>query len=95
MQAAFPSQGNTSSILTMLPDEPCPVTPVTVCQNYLFIYFIGLHHAKYLISFIVTDSQKGGGNQYIQLVKVLHCKLLINGKQLPAFTLKVRPRFEL
>ena len=33
--------------------------------------------------------------QYIQLVKVLYCKLLTNGKQLPAFTLEVRPRFEL
>ena len=32
---------------------------------------------------------KGRGNQYIQLVKVLYCKLLTNGKQLPAFLLEV------
>ena len=30
-------------------------------------------------------SWKGRGNQYIQLVKVLYCKLSTNGKQLPAF----------
>ena len=29
------------------------------------------------------------GNQYIQLVKVLYCKLQTNGKQLPAFLLEV------
>ena len=30
------------------------------------------------------------GNQYIQLIKVLYCKLQTNGKQLPAFPLEVR-----
>ena len=37
-------------------------------------------------------SWKGRGNQYIQLVKVLYCKLLTNGKQLPAFPLEVGNR---
>ena len=37
----------------------------------------------------------GRGNQYIQLVKVLYCKLLTGGKQLPAFPLEVRPGFKL
>ena len=37
----------------------------------------------------------GRGNQYIQLVKVLYCKLLTNGKQLPAFPLEVGPGTEL
>ena len=32
----------------------------------------------------------GRGNQYLQLVKVLYCKLPTNGKQLPAFSLEVR-----
>ena len=32
----------------------------------------------------------GRGNQYIQLVKVLYCKLLTIGKQLPTFPHKVR-----
>ena len=31
----------------------------------------------------------GRGKQYIQLVKVLYCKLKTNGKQLPAFPLEV------
>ena len=34
-------------------------------------------------------SWKGRGNQYIQLVKVLYCKLSTNGRQLPAFPLAV------
>ena len=33
-------------------------------------------------------SWQGRGNQYIQLVKVLYCKLPTSGKQLPAFPLK-------
>ena len=37
----------------------------------------------------------GGGNQYIQLVKALYCKLLAYSTQLPAFPLEVRPGFEL
>ena len=43
---------------------------------------------------ITTGSWKGRGNQYIQLVNVLYCKLLTNGKQLPAFPLEVRPGSE-
>ena len=39
---------------------------------------------------ITTDSWKGRGNQYIQLVKILYCKLPTVGKQLPAFPLEVR-----
>ena len=37
----------------------------------------------------------GRGNQYIQLVKVLYCKLPTNSKQLPAFQLEVGAGFEL
>ena len=33
-------------------------------------------------------SWKGRGNQYIQFVRVLYCKMLTNGKQLPAFPLE-------
>ena len=33
----------------------------------------------------------GRGNQYIQLVKVLYCKLRTRGKQIPGFPLEVRP----
>ena len=42
----------------------------------------------------MTCSWKGRGNHYIQLVKVLYCKLPTNGKQLPAFPLEVGPGTE-
>ena len=43
----------------------------------------------------MTGSWKGKGNQYIQLVKVLYCKLPINSEQLPAFPLEVGLGFKL
>ena len=54
-----------------------------------------LYLPVYLVGHIVTGSWKGKGNQYIQLVKVLYCKLRINGKQLPAFPHDIRLGFEL
>ena len=36
----------------------------------------------------MMGSSMGTGNQYIQLVKVLCCKLPTSGKQLPAFHLR-------
>ena len=36
----------------------------------------------------MTGSWKGRGNQYIQFVRVLYCKLPTKGKQLPAFSLE-------
>ena len=36
----------------------------------------------------MMGSWKGRGNQYIQFVRVLYCKLPTNGKQLPAFPLE-------
>ena len=39
-------------------------------------------------------SWKGRGNQYIQLVRVLYCKLPTDGKQLPAFPLEAVSRIE-
>ena len=46
------------------------------------------------VGHITTGSWEGRGNQYIQLVKVLYCKLPTNGKQLPAFPLEVGPGTE-
>ena len=43
---------------------------------------------------ITTGSWKGRGNQYIQFVRVLYCKLPTNGKQLPAFPLEAVPGIE-
>ena len=36
----------------------------------------------------MTGSWKGRGNQYIQFIRVLYCKLPTNCKQLPAFPLE-------
>ena len=36
-------------------------------------------------------SWKGRGNQYIEFVRALYCKLPTNGKQLPAFPLEAMP----
>ena len=56
------------------------------CRKYLFILFIWG-----FTSLSTLGSWEGRGNQYIQLVKVLYCKLPTNGKQLPAFPLEVGP----
>ena len=39
-------------------------------------------------------SWKDRGNQYIQFVRGLYCKLPTNGKQLPAFPLEAVPGIE-
>ena len=62
-----------------------------------FIYLFGvLGHFQHCTGHITTGSWKGRGNQYIQFVRVLYCKLPTNGKQLPAFpveaVLGIEPR---
>ena len=61
------------------------------------IYLFGVLRSlsTHCIGHIRTGSFMGRGNQYIQLVDVLYCKLLTNGKQLLAFPLEVRPGFQL
>ena len=58
---------------------------------YLFIYFglnmIVFNTVQVISRWVVLW---GRGNQYIQLVKVLYCKLLTIGKPLPTFPHKVR-----
>ena len=62
---------------------------------YLFIYlFWVLRRFQHCTGHIMTGSWKGRGNQYIQFVRVLYCKLLTNGKQLPAFPLEAVPGTE-
>ena len=61
-----------------------------VCIFILFIWVLTSLSTHYT-GHITTGSWKGRGNQYIQLVKVLYCKLPANGKQLPAFPLEVGP----
>ena len=62
------------------------------------IYFIYLFNVlrcfQHCTGHITTGSWKGRGNQYIQFVRVLYCKLLTIGKQLPAFPLEAVPGIE-
>ena len=55
---------------------------------YLFYLFGVLRRFQHCTGHITTGSWKGRGNQYIQFVRVLYCKLPTNGKQLPAFPLE-------
>ena len=68
---------------------------VTFAQLGLFWFLFGvLRRFQHGTGHITTGSWKGRGNQYIQLVKVLYCKLPTNNKQLPAFPLKAVPGTE-
>ena len=60
-----------------------------------FIYLFGvLRRFQHCTGHITMGSWKGRGNQYIQFVRVLYCKLPTNGKQLPAFPLEAVPGIE-
>ena len=65
-------------------------SPTSMCRFPLpLIYLFGvLRRFQYCTGHITTGSWKGRGNQYIQFVRVLYCKLPNNGKQLPAFPLE-------
>ena len=68
--------------LTKPPFEPLKEVPL--------IYLFGvLRCFQHCTGHITTGSWKGRGNQYIEFVRVLYCKLLTNVKQLPAFPLEV------
>ena len=61
----------------------------------IFIYLFGvLRRFQHCTGHITTSSWKGTGNQYVQFVRVLYCKLPTNGKQLPAFPLEAVPGIE-
>ena len=60
---------------------------------YLFYLWV-LHHFQHCTGHITTGSWKGRGNQYIQFIRVLYCKLPTNGNQLPAFPLEAVPGIE-
>ena len=68
----------------------CNVKPILV-----FIYLFGvLRRFQHCTGHITTGSWKGRGNQYMQFVRVLYCKLPTNGKKLPAFPLEAMPGIE-
>ena len=55
----------------------------------LFIYLFGvLRRFQHYTGHTMTGSWKGRGNQYIQFIRFLYCKLPTNSKQLPAFSLE-------
>ena len=54
----------------------------------VFLFIWGLRRFQHCTGHITTGSWKGRGNQYIQFIRVLYCKLPTNGKQLPAFPLE-------
>ena len=73
---------------------------VVAAFNYSFvkqiIYLFGLLcHFQHCTCHVMVGSWQGRGNQYIQLVKVLYCKLPTNGKQLPTFPLEAWLGFKL
>ena len=53
-----------------------------------------LRRFQHYTGHITTGSWKGRGNQYIQFIRVLYCKLPTNDKQLPAFPLEALPGTE-
>ena len=62
---------------------------------HIFIYLFGvLHRFQHCTGHITTGRWKVRGNQYIQFVRVLYCKLPTNGKQPPAFPLETVPGTE-
>ena len=65
------------------------------CSMEKFIYlFVVLRRFQHCTGHIKTASWKGRGNQYIEFVRDLYCKLPTNGKQLPAFPLEAMPGTE-
>ena len=70
-----------------------PNSPL-VCLGILIYLFGVLCGFQHCTGHITMGSWKGRGNQYIQFVRVLYCKLPTNGKQLPAFPLEAIPGIE-
>ena len=69
--------------------------PLDFDRTCQFIYlFDVLHRFQHCADNITTGRSEGRGNQYIQLLKVLYCKLPTNSKQLAAFPLEFRPGSE-
>ena len=66
----------------------CEYDPCSTSSKFFIYLYVVLHRFQHCTGHITTGSWKGRGNQYIQLVKVLYCKLPTNSKQLPAFPLE-------
>ena len=57
---------------------------LTLVSSFIYLFIWGF----YVAFNTVQGSWKGRGNQYIQFVRVLYCKVPTNCKQLPAFPLE-------
>ena len=78
--------------VTDIPLKKGSISGMTV---YQCIYLFGILRCfQHCTGHITTGSWKGRGNQYIQFVRVLYCKLPTNGKQLPDFPLEAVPGTE-
>ena len=64
-----------------------------ICGSCIYLFGV-LRRFQPCTRHIMTGSWKGRGNQYIQIVRVLYCKLPTNGKKLPAFPLEAVPGTE-
>ena len=60
---------------------------LTLCPALIYLFGV-LRPFQNWTGHITTGSWKGRGNQYIEFVRVLYCKLPTNGKQLPGFPLE-------
>ena len=63
--------------------------------GHFLIYLFGvLRRFQHCTGHITMGSWKGRGNQYIEFIIDLYCKLPTNSKQLPAFPLEAMPGTE-
>ena len=67
---------------------------LTSTGSLIICLFGVLRRFQHCTGHIMMGSWKGRGNQYIQFIRVLYCKLPTNGKQLPAFPLEAVPGIE-
>ena len=72
------------------------VTLVSLANWLIYTYngMYVLRRFQHCTGHIMTGSWKGRGNQYLQFVRILYCKLLTNSKQIPAFPLEAMPGTE-
>ena len=67
--------------------------PFIILEEFIYLFGV-LHRLQHCTGHITMGSWKGRGNQYLEFVRVLYCKLPTNGRQLPAFPLEAVPGIE-
>ena len=70
------------------------IRPFLVTFVRILYLFEVLRRFQHCPGHIMMGSSKGRGNQYIQFVRAVYCKLPTNGKPLPAFPLEAMPGIE-